>query len=548
MRSQFWAMVATQTALGIAGSIVLATSVVTPAPAQLPSIPHLQMAPPSPLSRDLDMQVVTTWIRLDGQRLFKIAAPRAELSERVEDIQQQLQYISQDYFQSPSQDLQVQIKTENNLPVIYVNNRYLLTVTDLDAKLQEQDQFELAQVLSESLAEDLKRAKQERQLPFLRRQAGIASGIFLGVIFSSWGVRRWHWLSKQQPIPVSSPPAEVVKTQLTQQQQRNLQEVRQRLAQLAQGIVWGSGTLIILGLFPYTRIIQVWILTVLEVPFTLGIVGLGTYVVIRLSYVLIDQFTAALANNALLTTEDSLRLQLRVSTISRVSKGIATFSGVGIGIIVALTTVGINIAPLLAGAGLIGVAVSLASQNLIKDAINGFLIILEDQYALGDVIAVGNVTGLVENLNLRITQLRDAEGRLITIPNSEIKIVANLSSRWSRADLSIPVAYQADVDKALKLIETVALDMDKDPQWQEEILETPQVLGVENFSDRGLMIRVWIKTQPLQQWNVAREYRRRLKIAFDQAGIEIPFPQQAIWVNEAQSLKSESDGKGFTSN
>jgi len=185
---------------------------------------------------------------------------------------------------------------------------------------------------------------------------------------------------------------------------------------------------------------------------------------------------------------------------------------------------------------------ALASQNLIKDAINGFLIILEDQYALGDVIAVGNVTGLVEKLNLRITQLRDAEGRLITIPNSEIKIVANLSSRWSRADLSIPVAYQADVDQALKLIETVALDMDKDPQWQEEILETPQVLGVENFSDRGLMIRVWIKTQPLQQWNVSREYRRRLKVAFDQAGIQIPFPQQAIWVNEAQSLKSESNG------
>ena len=187
---------------------------------------------------------------------------------------------------------------------------------------------------------------------------------------------------------------------------------------------------------------------------------------------------------------------------------------------------------------------ALASQNLIKDAINGFLIILEDQYALGDVIAVGNVTGLVEKLNLRITQLRDAEGRLITIPNSEIKIVANLSSRWSRADLSIPVAYQADVDQALKLIETVALDMDKDPQWQEEILETPQVLGVENFSDRGLMIRVWIKTQPLKQWDVAREYRRRLKIAFDQIGIAIPVPQQAIWLNDAQLLKYQSDGKG----
>ena len=184
---------------------------------------------------------------------------------------------------------------------------------------------------------------------------------------------------------------------------------------------------------------------------------------------------------------------------------------------------------------------------MIKDAINGFFIILEDQYALGDFIAVGNVGGLVETLNLRITQLRDSEGRLITIPNSEIKIVANLSSRWSRADLNIPIAYNADVDHALNLIETVGLEMDQDPRWREQIVETPQVLGVENFGDRGLMIRVWIKTQPLKQWDVAREYRRRIKITFDQAGIVIPLPQQAIWLNDGQSPKSPSNRSDFTS-
>ena len=273
--------------------------------------------------------------------------------------------------------------------------------------------------------------------------------------------------------------------------------------------------------------------------------GLGTYITVRFSYVLIDRFTSALAINALLTPEDALRLHLRVSTISGVTKSLSTLSGCAIGTLIALTTVGVNIAPLLAGAGLLGVAVSLASQNIIKDAINGFFIILEDQYALGDVINVGNVGGLVENLNLRITQLRDSEGRLITIPNSEIKIVANLSSRWSRADLSIPVAYHADIDQALELINTVGVQMDADPKWLEQIIETPQVLGVENFGDRGLMIRVWIKTQPLKQWEVAREYRRRVKVAFDKVGIAIPLPQQAIWLNEAVSPpKSASDGKG----
>lgn len=519
-------------------SIILTTFVVSPTRAQLP-IPNFQLPPLNQVGElNADTQVVTTWIRLDGRRLFQIAAQEENLQKRVEDIEQRLQNIAQDYFQSDSNDVQVDIKTANNLPVIYVNGEPLVTITDLDAKRQQAETpLELAERLSESLEQDFKRAKQERQTPFLTRQGSIAAGVFLGVVLSSWLVHRLWLHSRLSPIPVTS-TADPVTTQLTQKQQQNLQEVRRRLFQLMQSLIWSSGTLVILGLFPYTRIIQVWILSVLKIPFTLAIVGLATYLAIRFSYVLIDRFTAALALNTLLTPEDSLRLQLRVSTISGVIKGIATLSGIAIGILVALSTLSVNIAPLLAGAGLIGVAVSLASQNLIKDAINGFFIILEDQYALGDVIAVGEVGGLVENLNLRITQLRDSEGRLITIPNSEIKIVANLSSRWSRADLNIPIAYNADVDHALKLIEAVGLEMDQDPQWREQIVETPQVLGVETFGDRGLMIRVWIKTQPLKQWDVAREYRRRLKITFDKAGIGIPVPQQAIWLNDAQLLKS----------
>lgn len=143
-------------------------------------------------------------------------------------------------------------------------------------------------------------------------------------------------------------------------------------------------------------------------------------------------------------------------------EGIVTVTSVGVGFLVALSAIGVNIGPLLADAKILGVAVSLGSQNLIKDAINAFFIILEDQYAIGDVINVANVGGLVENMNLRITQLRDAEGRLITIPNSEIKVVANLSSNWSRADLAIPVAYYNDVDKALEVIDTVAQEMSRE--------------------------------------------------------------------------------------
>ncbi len=531
MRSKFWA---------IASSIMLTVIIAFPATAQFP-LPNLQLPTSLPQARS-EQEVVSTWISLDGRRLFQIADTRGNLSKRVDDIQQRLRTISQNYFQSNSTELQVEIRGDKNLPVIYVNGEYLFTITDRDAKLQAEEPLVLADKLRLSLEQDLRRAKQERQPKFLARSSAIASGIFVTIVLISWGVRRWQWRLMMRPA--IAPTNDPVTTQLSKQQQKNIQEVRRRLFQLAQSLIWGSGTLLILGLFPYTRVIPSWILTVLRIPFTLGIVALATYVTVRLSYVLIDRFTSALAINTLLTAEDSLRLHLRVSTISGVTKSITTLSGVAIGTLIALTMVGVNIAPLLAGAGLVGVAVSLAAQNIIKDAINGFFIILEDQYALGDVINVGNVGGLVENLNLRITQLRDSEGRLITIPNSEIKIVANLSSRWSRADLSIPVAYHADIDHALKLIDTVGLEMDEDPKWLEQIIETPQVLGVENFGDRGMMIRVWIKTQPLKQWEVAREYRRRVKIAFDKAGIAIPLPQQAVWLNEIVAPpKADLDGK-----
>jgi small conductance mechanosensitive channel len=194
----------------------------------------------------------------------------------------------------------------------------------------------------------------------------------------------------------------------------------------------------------------------------------------------------------------------------------------------------------LAGAGIIGVAISFASQSLIKDMINGFFILLEDQYGVGDVIIVGEVSGLVENMNLRITQLRNDEGRLITIPNSAITIVQNLSKEWSRVDLRIDVAYSADIDQALALIEQVAHDMSRDRPWSDLILEPPLLLGVDKLDHAGATVRLWIKTQPLKQWEVAREYRRRLKLAFDKAGIPFGVPQQSLLLH---SDDDEADAK-----
>ncbi len=532
--------------VAIASSMVMAVGSLPRATAQIPFFP--QLPAPSSVSNDSNNKIVSGWIYLDGRQLFQIAASRTNFPERSEDIQKKLQTISQNYFQSSGKAVNAVVRKVNELPVIYVNDQYLMTVTSEDAGLRQVDVSTSANQIADALKEDLQRAKQERQTQFLVDQGKIAAATGVAMIVVSLGVYGWQRRSSRRdllkPSAPTSPTAKPITTQLNQRQQQHLQEVKTRMFQLTQAGIWGGGSFIILGLFPYTRAFQVGILNVAQFPLRLAVVALGTYVAIRLSYALIDRFASTLiSSGAFLTPESSERLQLRVSTFSGVTKSITTVLCVGVGILLALVSLGIDIVPLLAGASLVGVAVSLASQNLIKDAINGFLIILEDQYALGDVIAVGNVGGLVENLNLRMTQLRDSEGRLITIPNSEIKIVANLSSRWSRADLTVPVAYEADIDEALKLIGDVALEMDRDPQWQRQIIETPQVLGIDLFGDRGMMIRVWIKTQPLKQWDVAREYRRRLKVAFDQAGISIPVPQQAIWVNDPQLLNSHGNGK-----
>lgn len=527
--------------LAIAGAMVVTVTSAPKVQAQIPLLPQLPVANSS--GNDSSSRIVSDWIYLDGRRLLQIAGSKNEFSDRSHNIHQNLAQISQKIWKSDEKKVDVKTRTINGLPIIEVNGEYLMTVTTEDARLQQVDPPTLANQIAEDVKTGLESAKQERQPQFLINQGKIAAGIGLFVIVASWGVYSWQQRTKKHlasPVPRTARKAERITTQLNQQQHQHLQEVKKRLFQITQAGIWGGGSFVILGLFPYTRILQTGILTAAQFPLKLCVVLLGTYVVIRLSYALIDRFTSALiSSGALLNSETSERLQLRVSTFSGVTKSIVTIIWVGLGILTALVLFGIDIIPLLAGAGLVGVAVSLASQNLIKDAINGFLIIIEDQYALGDVIAVGDVGGLVENLNLRMTQVRDAEGRLITIPNSEIKVVANLSSRWSRADLTIPVDYQTDIEQALQLIKDVALEMNRDLQWQRQIIETPQVLGIDHFGDRGLMIRVWIKTQPLKQWDVAREYRRRLKIAFDQAGVNIPVPQQAIWVNDSQLMISD---------
>jgi moderate conductance mechanosensitive channel len=519
----------------------------TPVMAQIPFLQDFlfqsQELENSLIKKKSNNVLVSECIRLDGNCLFKIASLQPELSERIAHIQTQLDEISQLYLDQELETVRVAKQRKGNLIDLYViigeesndDGIRLLTVNSNDANLEGVSIDTRADQLSEALKTGLRKAKKEREGKFLERQILIAVSVLFLVSLSSWVIQRWRKISetiKKQLAPSEEEKYLPISKQLNQRQQWNLKEVQLRLLQLTQITIWGGGIVFILGLFPQTRFIQFWIISSLRIPIRILIVLLVNYLLIRISYALIARFNSAfIVSTYLINRQEHRRLQLRVTTITKISKSIVTIVWITFGIVIILSIVGVDIAPLLAGAGIVGVALSLASQNLIKDAINGFFIILEDQYAVGDVINVGNVSGLVENINLRITQLRDGEGRLITIPNSEIKIVANLSSQWSRADLNIPIAYDVDIDKAMKLIAQVAEKMSEESDWRDHILEAPQVLGVENFGDRGITVKVWIKTEPLKQWDVSREFRRRIKIACDSAGIPIPIPQQQIWVD-----------------
>ena len=530
-------------------SIFCSSSIITPAQAQVPFIQDIVIY--SKLLRQLQENSLNyACLRVDGHCLFKLASTEsAPLAARINEIQNRLNNLTKTYLdhdnsrlvatkQATGNSWDVHIKITNSTRDKTYQEERLLTVTEPDAQAYEVRVETRAEQISELLEAGLQKAKQERKQQFLIRQ-GIFAGVtivamLLSHLFIARAITRAQQFKEQLEASDILPPLPIA-NQLDRRQRRNLREVQYRLLQVAQAAVWVGGILFIFNLFPYTRILPFLLIAALQIPARIFLTGLITYILIRLTYALIAKLSTTFIYSYSGNLRVNQRPQLRVTTIIRILKGIVTVIWIGAGILVVLWGTGVNIAPILAGAGILGLAISLASQNLIKDAINGFFIILEDQYAVGDVITVGEVGGLVENINLRITQLRDAEGRLITIPNSEIKIVANLSSQWSRADITIPVAYQADIDQALDIVNQVAAGMLKDRDWRDKIWESPQILGVESFCDRGVMIRVWITTEPLKQWEVAREFRRRVKIALDGAGIPIPLLQQQIWFNKQGS-------------
>ena len=216
------------------------------------------------------------------------------------------------------------------------------------------------------------------------------------------------------------------------------------------------------------------------------------------------------------------RRKQRAETMGSVLTSIASGVIIAIVIVMVLDQVGVNIAPIIASAGIVGVALGFGAQNLVKDFLSGIFMILEDQYGVGDSVDLGEAVGTVEAVGLRVTRLRDVDGTVWYVRNGEVLRVGNQSQNWARTVLDITVAYDSDLDQVQQLLQEEASAMYEDEQYHDIIIEAPEVWGVERFDKDGAVVRVVLKTAPLQQWPVARALRQRIKARFDDAGIRIP--------------------------
>jgi small-conductance mechanosensitive channel len=279
-----------------------------------------------------------------------------------------------------------------------------------------------------------------------------------------------------------------------------------------------------------TRVAQVvsWLV---DRPFRLLVIIVAAVVVNRLARRAITRLVERLARQqvlevpmmgragALLRHDRGERARQRALTMGALLRSIATAVIASLAGLMALSELGIDLAPLIAGAGVVGIAIGLGSQSLVRDFIAGVFIVVEDQYGVGDLVNLGEANGVVEKVTMRTTAVRDIEGVLWTVPNGEIRRVANRSQRWARAVVDVRVAYATDLERAVALMGEVARGLWEERRPEAGVLEEPEVLGIESFGEGAVVLRLTAKTEPGAQFTVARELRRRIKVAFDDAGI-----------------------------
>jgi len=263
---------------------------------------------------------------------------------------------------------------------------------------------------------------------------------------------------------------------------------------------------------------------------------IGITLIDKIAGIIIDSILNRWAKEGQLLNSESNRYTLRVATYSPALKGGVSFVLSILGILGTIWLLGINPIVLVSFGG-VAFVIAFLGRNVVEDMLNGALILWTDRYAIGDVIKIGEIGGLVENMNIYITQLRGSEGRLSTIPNGRIVIVENLTKDWSRAECIFEIDQANDIEQALNVIKSVSEAMQNDDLWHEKIIEPAAILGVDNIASRGIQLQVWIKTQAGQHWGVGREFRLRVKNAFEAAGINLGVPRQQIFYAPPNAIR-----------
>ncbi len=235
--------------------------------------------------------------------------------------------------------------------------------------------------------------------------------------------------------------------------------------------------------------------------------------------------------------EDS-EFRKRAETLGAMVRYVLVFAILTVASMTVLRELGIDIGPVLAAAGIVGLAVGFGAQSLVKDVISGFFILVEDQIRVGDVVEISGKSGVVERVSLRTTVLRDLSGNVHYVPNGQINVVTNMTKEYSRYVFDIGVAYRENVDEVMEVIKKVDEELRSDPDYREDILEPIEVLGVDRFASSAVVIRARTTTVPVKQWRVGREFNRRLKKRFDQMNIEIPFPHVTLYVGQDKQGQS----------
>lgn len=286
----------------------------------------------------------------------------------------------------------------------------------------------------------------------------------------------------------------------------------------------------------FTNTFANWLIT--DLPSILILILL-LVVVLRLSRILVSKLKDVLIKRMAYHDEQpDLEIEKRLNTLMGIVRKTVSVIIWSIFIMIFLQKININIAPILAGAGIVGLAVGFGAQELVRDLITGFFILLEDQIRTGDVAVINGTSGTIEKLELRTITVRDLSGVVHIFQNGKINTISNMTKGWSAFVLEMGVAYKEDLTKVMQLMQEVADNMKEDEKYKPHMLDTMEIFGLDSFGDSALNIKGRIRTKPAQQWSIGREYRRRLKEVFDKNNIEIPFPHQTIyWGEEIEPLK-----------